>query len=217
MAVSGLSATIRPYGEGDKAAVYDVCVRTANAGRGAGGRYSTDDLVPDVVADPYLFLEPRHAYVLDNGERAVGYIIGTASTPGFVAAYRDRWLPRLRDRYQPLPGPPATEEEQRLDVMFHPERWLLPELAPHPAHLHINLLGGYRRRGHGRELMSTFLASVAAAGAPSCYLSVRRENVDARRFYERLGWRPIEVSDPGDGIYLVRPTSASGPGRHQMS
>jgi len=217
VAVSGLSATIRPYGEGDKAAVYDVCVRTANAGRGVAGRYSTDDLVPDVVAGPYLFLEPRHAYVLDNGERAVGYIIGTASTPGFVAAYRDRWLPRLRDRYQPLPGPPATEEEQRLDVMFHPERWLLPELAPHPAHLHINLLGGYRRRGHGRELMSTFLASVAAAGAPSCYLSVRRENAGARRFYERLGWRPIEVSDPGDGIYLVRPTSASGPGRHQMS
>jgi hypothetical protein len=29
--------------------------------------------VPDIVAGPYLFLEPRHAYVLDNGERAVGY------------------------------------------------------------------------------------------------------------------------------------------------
>ena len=37
-----------------------------------------------------------------------------------------------------------TEEEHRLDVMFHPERWLLPELAPHPAHLHINLLADYR-------------------------------------------------------------------------
>jgi ribosomal protein S18 acetylase RimI-like enzyme len=56
-------------------------------------------------------------------------------------------------------------------------------------------------------MMSTFLASVAAAGAPSCYLSVRRENVDARRFYARLGWRQIEVSDPGPGVYLVRPTS----------
>jgi len=205
--LSDLSATIRPYRDSDKAAVYDVCVRTANAGRGVGGHYSNDDLVPDVVAGPYLFLEPRHAYVLDNGERAVGYIIGTASTPDFVAAYRDRWLPRLRDRYQQLPGPPVTEEEQRLDAMFHPERWLRPELAPHPAHLHINLLPGYRRLGHGQELMSTFLASVAAAGAPSCYLSVRRENVDARRFYERLGWRPIEVSDPGPGVYLVRPTS----------
>ena len=202
-----MSATIRPYRDSDNAAIYDVCVRTANAGRGVGGRYSNDDLVPDIFAGPYLFLEPWHAYVLDNGERAVGYIIGTASTRDFVAGYRDRWLPRLRERYQPLSGPPVTEEEQRLDVMFHPERMLRPELAPHPAHLHINLLPGYQRLGHGRELMTTFLASVAAAGARSCYLSVHRENVGAIRFYERLGWEPIEVSDPGPGVCLVRPTS----------
>jgi len=207
MAFPASRATIRRYCDSDKAAVYDVCVRTARGGQGVGGRYSNDDLVPDIVAGPYLFLEPRHAYVLDDGERAVGYIVGTASTPDFVAAYRDRWLRRLRDRYQPLSAPPDTEEGQRLDALFHPERLLRPELAPHPAHLHINLLAGYRRMGYGRELMGTFLASVAAAGAPSCHLSARRENVDARRFYESLGWRPIEVSDPGHGIYLVRPTS----------
>ena len=55
-------------------------METAGAGRGVRGRYSTDDLVPDTVAGPYLFLEPEHAYVLDDGERAVGYVIGTAST-----------------------------------------------------------------------------------------------------------------------------------------
>lgn len=201
-----LGVTIRRCRDSDRAAVYDVCVRTANAGRGVAGRYSTDDLVPDIVAGPYLFIEPQHAYVLDNGERAVGYIIGTARTAGFIAAYQDRWLPRLLERYQPLSGPPVTEEDQRLDTMFHPERWLRPELAPHPAHLHINLLPGYRRSGHGRRLMSTFLASVAAAGAPSCYLSVRRANTGAQRFYERLGWRPVHVADPGDGIYLARST-----------
>ena len=85
-----MTATIRRYRDGDRAAVYEVCVETADAGRGVRGRYSTDDLVPDIVAGPYLFLEPEHAYVLDNGDRAVGYVIGTASTPGFVAAYRQR-------------------------------------------------------------------------------------------------------------------------------
>jgi ribosomal protein S18 acetylase RimI-like enzyme len=203
----GLTAKIRPYRAGDWAAVYDVCIETGNAGQGVRGRYSTDDLVPDIFAGPYLYLEPGHAYVLDNGERAVGYIIGTASTPDFVAAYQERWLPRLRTRYQPLPGPPVTEEEYRLDVMFHPERWLLPELAPHPAHLHINLLADYRRSGHGQAMISTFLASVAAAGAASCYLAVRQVNVNARRFYERLGWRPIEVRGAEPGTYLVHPTS----------
>lgn len=202
-----MTATIRRYHDSDWAYVYDVCVETAHAGQGVRGRYSTDDLVPDTVAGPYLFLEPEHTYVLDNGERAVGYIIGTASTPAFVIAYQQRWLPRLRVRYQPLSGPPVTEEEHRLDVMFHPERWLLPELAPHPAHLHINLLADYRGSGHGRELIDTFLASVADAGAASCYLAVRQVNVNAKRFYAKLGWHPIEVrgAEPG-ATYLVRPT-----------
>lgn len=201
-----MTAAIRRYRDSDWAAVYDVCVDTADAGRSARGRYRTDDLVPDVFAGPYLFLEPEHAYVLDDSGRAVGYVLGTASTPGFVAAYAERWLPRLRARYQPPSGPPVTEEEQRLDAMFHPERRLRPELAPHPAHLHINLLAGYRGAGHGRQLIGTFLASVAAAGAPSCHLGVRHTNVAARRFYARVGFRPVEVPGVAPGTYLVHPT-----------
>jgi len=201
-----LTAAIRRYRDSDWAAVYDVCVETADAGRSTRGRYRTDDLVPDVFAGPYLFLEPEHAYVLDDGGRAVGYVLGTASTPGFVAAYAERWLPRLRTRYQPPSGPPVTEEEQRLDAMFHPERRLRPGLAPHPAHLHINLLAGYRGAGHGRQLIGTFLASVAAAGAPSCHLGVRHTNVDARGFYARVAFRPIEVPGVAPGTYLVHPT-----------
>ena len=53
-----MTATIRRYRDSDRAAVYEVCVETADAGRGVRGRYSTDDLVPDTVAGPYLFLEP---------------------------------------------------------------------------------------------------------------------------------------------------------------
>lgn len=201
-----MTAKIRPFADGDWAAVYDICVATAGAGLGVRGRYSTDDLVPDTVAGPYLFLEPRHAYVLDDGERAVGYVIGTADTAGFVAGYRQRWLPRLLARYRPLPGPPVTEEDRRIDTMFHPERWVLPELAGHPAHLHVNLLAGQRGSGHGRELMETFLASVAEAGAESCYLVVRQANVNAQRFYARLGWQPIDVPSIEPDTVLIHPT-----------
>jgi hypothetical protein len=66
-----VSATMRRYRDSDRAAVYEVCMETADSGRGVRGRYSTDDLVPDTVAGPYLFLEPEHAYMLDNCRRSL--------------------------------------------------------------------------------------------------------------------------------------------------
>src|ERR1700759_5256020 len=105
------TAVIRPYRETDHDAVYDVCVRTADAGGDARGKYSTDDLMPDLFAGPYVFLEPDFAFVLDDGQRAVGYVLGTPDTAAFARAYRERWIPRLAGRYPPPPdnpAPPAT-------------------------------------------------------------------------------------------------------------
>ena len=105
---------IRPYRETDFAAVYDVCVRTADAGGDARGKYHSDDLMPDLFAGPYVFLEPDFAVVLDDGHRAVGYVIGTPDTAAFARAYRARWIPRLAGRYQVPPDPPASQEEELL-------------------------------------------------------------------------------------------------------
>lgn len=203
-----MSASIRRYQAGDRDDVYDVCVRTGAAGQDARGRYSSDELLGDVYAGAYLHIAPEHAYVLDNGERAVGYVIGTPDTTAFVAAWRSKWLPRMRGRYVPPAGPPASDEERKLADLFDPEQMLRPELAPYPAHLHINLLPGYQGAGHGRALMATFLASAAAAGAQSCYLVVRIANTGALAFYDKLGWQRVEVPDPGPSVFLVR--SADG-------
>lgn len=202
-----MSASIRRYLASDRDDVYDVCVRTGAAGQDARGRYSTDRLLGDIYAGPYLHIAPEHAYVLDSGERVVGYVIGTPSTREFVAAYLADWLPRLRGSYAPPAGTPTSDEGRKLADMFCPEHMLRPELAPHPAHLHINLLPDYQGAGHGRALISTFLASVAAAGARSCHLAVRVANPGALRFYEKLGWQRIKVADPGPSIFLVKSTT----------
>jgi ribosomal protein S18 acetylase RimI-like enzyme len=200
---------VRPYLEEDHDAVYDVCVRTGAASSDARGLYRTDDLVPDIYAGAYLLIEPELAFVLDNGDRAVGYILGTADSRRFVRAYRDRWIPRMRERYaEPSPqAEPVTEEDRKLAVMFNPESMLRPELAPYPAHLHINLLPGYQRRGFGRVLMAEFLAAAARHGAPAAYLAVYPSNTGARAFYASLGWREVRSSEPGRFTYLAKATA----------
>ena len=198
---------VRRYSPTDLPAVYDVCVRTADAGGDARGRYSSDDLVPDLFAGPYVHFEPHLAFVLDDGERAVGYVVGTADTARFVRDYRDRWIPRLADRYPPLGTVPRTPEEHVIALHRDPERMLGPHLEDHPAHLHVDLLPEHQGKGHGRELIHRFLAAAARAGAPAVHVAMVTANTRARGFYDRLGFAPIPVPDPGPLTHLGRRTS----------
>nr|WP_208383555.1 GNAT family N-acetyltransferase [Modestobacter marinus] len=199
---------IRPYRRTDRAAVYDVCVRTADAGGDARGRWSTDDLMPDLFAGPYVDLEPDRAFVLDDGERVVGYVLGTADTAGFVPAWRSRWLPRLADRYPAPTGPPQTPEERMVSMLHRPERMLVPELAAYPAHLHIDLLPEVQGAGWGRALIEVFCAAVAGAGAAGVHLGVDPANTRALGFYARLGFTPVAVPALPGAVFLARPTGA---------
>src|SRR5207248_11755279 len=84
------TAVIRRYRASDHTAVYDICVRTSDVGGDSRGKYHSDDLMPDLFAGPYLFLEPDFAFVLDDGQRAVGYVIGTPDTAAVARAYPAR-------------------------------------------------------------------------------------------------------------------------------
>lgn len=197
---------VRPYRTADRAALYDICVRTAHAGGDSREIYPDLELMPSIFAAPYAYLEPELTFVLDDGERAVGYVLGTADTVAFVEAYRRRWLPKLLDRYPAPAGAPETPEQEMIALMHRPERMILPELAQYPAHLHVDVLPAYQGRGHGRALMRTFLDALRAAGVPAVHLGMVTSNTGARAFYDRLGFHEIPVPDPGPLTYLGRAT-----------
>ena len=70
--MSSGSAQIREYRPTDRAAIYDICVRTAAAGSDARGLWSSDDLMPDLFAGPYVHLAPQLAFVLEDEACVVG-------------------------------------------------------------------------------------------------------------------------------------------------
>ena len=201
------TAVIRPYRPSDHAAVYDVCVRTADVGGDARGKYHSDDLMPDLFAGPYLFLEPAFAFVLDDGQRAVGYVIGTPDTAAFARAYRARWMPHLAGRYQVPPDPPTSQEEAMIALHYQPERLVVPGLEEYPAHLHIDLLPPWQGRGFGRRMMTAFLSGLRAAGATRVHLGMSPANTAARAFYDRLGFTEITVPGERRVTYLGRETA----------
>ncbi|GAA5059997.1 GNAT family N-acetyltransferase [Streptomyces similanensis] len=199
-------ARIRPYRPSDRDALFDICVRTGDGGGDSRHLYPDPELLPNIFAAPYAELEPELAFVVDDGDRAVGYVLGTAHTPTFVRRFRDTWLPRLADRHPDPAGEPSTPSEVMLRLMHTPERMLVPEIADHPAHLHIDLLPSHQRFGYGRELMNVFLAALAARGVRRVHLGMVTANTGARAFYDRLGFSVLPVADPGPLTYLGRTT-----------
>lgn len=202
---------VRPYRPQDHDALHDICVRTAHNGGDSRPAYADPDVFPATFATPYAHLEPDLTFVLDDGRgQAVGYILGTANTSAFAENFREKWLPLVTDRFPAPIGPPATPDEAIMQLLHHPERMVLPELAPYPAHLHIDLLPAWQGRGHGRSLMRTFLGALQARGVPAVHLSMVSTNTPARAFYDRLGFHEITVPNPGPVTYLGRTTEELG-------
>ncbi|MFF6783588.1 GNAT family N-acetyltransferase [Streptomyces sp. NPDC012510] len=199
---------VRPYRPEDHDALHDICVRTAHNGGDSRPVYTDPDIFPATFATPYAHLEPELTFVLDDGRgQAVGYILGTADTAAFARDFREKWLPRVRDRFPPPLDPPTTPDEEIVRLLHHPDRMVLPELAPYPAHLHIDLLPAWQGRGHGRTLMHTFLQALHTRSVPAVHLSMVTTNTPARAFYDRLGFHEIDVPNPGPVTYLGRTTS----------
>ncbi|WP_199565708.1 GNAT family N-acetyltransferase [Spongiactinospora rosea] len=192
--------TIRPYRPADRDDVADVCLRTGASGADATGMYSDDTLVADVAALPYLEFAPDLAFVVDDGERVLGYVIGVADTATFVEWWERHWTPGFAERH-PQPGPPTghaptSTEELLVWVGLHPEVTRIPEIADYPAHLHINLLPELQGRGLGRRLVDTFRGALAERGVPALYLGVDASNTGALAFYARLGFHELRSSTP---------------------
>lgn len=201
------SCLIRPYRPEDRDAVYDICVRTGDAGGDARSLYQDHDLLPDLFAGPYALLEPDLMFVLDDGGRAVGYVLGTSDTARFAQEFRDKWLPTVAARHRLPGGEPGTPDAVMTEFLHHPELMIRPALADYPAHLHIDLLPAYQGHGYGRALLNTLFAALDKAGVERVHLVMATANTGARAFYDRMGFHEVPGSDTAELTFLGRSTS----------
>lgn len=200
---------IRPCRPTDRAAVADICIRTGHVGEDARPHYRDPDVLPAIFVLPYVELEPQFAFVLDDGTgTAVGYVVGAGDTAEFARRFAEDWLPTVADRF-PAPsepvGPESGSDERMIDLLHHPERFVRPELADHPAHLHIDLLPSHQGGGFGRRLLTALFAALHEHGVARVHLGVSSANLRALAFYERIGFH--ELSSTPSGIVLGRSTA----------
>ncbi|WP_125775967.1 GNAT family N-acetyltransferase [Antribacter gilvus] len=222
-------AVIRPYRLGDRDALAEICVRTAARGGDCRGIYSSDDLMPEVFALPYVDAAPDLAWTVvvpggtvepgdermavDDG-RAVGYVVAVADTRAFVAWWEREWAPGFVERH-PAPGPPTGHDPSFTEAALvksgaDPSRMVTgitpEELDAYPAHLHIDLMPEAQRQGLGSRLLDTLRAALAERGVPGVHLSMDPANVNARAFYDRYGFVEMPSHRPDVPLLGIKTT-----------
>jgi ribosomal protein S18 acetylase RimI-like enzyme len=174
--------------------MYDVCVRTADAGGDGRHLYEDHELPGHMWTGAYLALEPDLAFVLEDDDGVAGYIIGALDTRDFERRCEATWWPALRKRYPDPADVPRIERtrDEHLRRAFH--RPVLTPTEPivgYPSHLHIDILPRGQGRGIGLEMMNVLMEALRAKGSPGVHLGVSHANERAVRFYQRLSFSTL--------------------------
>lgn len=196
MGAAANEPVIRPFRAGDTTeidACYDVCLRTAHAGRDATSLHADPRIVGDVYVGPYLAGFPEFAAVVEDEHGVGGYIVGVPDTVAYDEWVDREWFPPLRERYPQGTFATGTADADCVNLIHTPV--VLPDeiRVPYPAHLHIDLLPRLQGRGLGRRLMNELFSRVRDAGADAIHLGCSPENTDAIAFYRHLGFEDLLV------------------------
>lgn len=195
--------SIRPYRPADRAALFDICVQTADAGSDATGLVSDDELWGLLFAVPYVERHPDLAWVVEADDgRTVGYIVATDDTDAFEQWFRDEWWPQLTGRF-PRPVDSKTREDELVDGAYKRGPGRNPNAGEYPAHLHIDLLPETQGQGMGRKLIATLFTELTRRDVSGLHLGMDPNNIGAAVFYERLGMEPLPA-EPGGQSYGVK-------------
>ena len=181
---------IRAYRPTDLERLYEVCVRTGDAGSDAYDLVSDKQLYGHIWAAPYGVLEPEHAFVV--GEVAQGYVLGALDSRAFEAKCEQLWWPALRAKYPKGSG--EGLDAMLVGLIHSPPVAHDKVIADYPSHLHIDLLSSVQGEGWGRKMMDTLVASLRAAGSRGVHFGVSAKNTRALGFYQHLGFEELHAN-----------------------
>jgi ribosomal protein S18 acetylase RimI-like enzyme len=193
---------IRPVRPDDLGSIYEICLRTSDAGQDATALHADPRLPGHVWAGAYPTLEPAHSFVLvGDDDVPIGYVLGALDTSTIERRQDTEWWPPLRAQY-PL-GAGETEADRAMVTLIHDPPRADPDLAEmYPSHLHIDLLPAAQGHGAGRRLIETLVAVLSADGSCGLHLGVDARNERAIGFYGAVGFEI--VARPEGAIVFAR-------------
>jgi ribosomal protein S18 acetylase RimI-like enzyme len=179
----------------DAPALTKICLLTGDAGTSAEHLHDFGELPGLVYAVPYVNLPTTWGFVMvdEATKEVVGYILGSKDTRAYEIYAAEHWWPPLAEKYPPsMAVKPADERFMKLfrNMDTAPEA----NIAFAAAHLHIDILEQYQKQGWGRKLIKTAIEYLKGEDVKGggVWLGMDPRNVEARKFYEKLGFMRVE-------------------------
>lgn len=199
---------IRPYQPADRAAVFQLCGDTAHFGEPIERFFDARQVFLDTFAAYYTDIKGDYLWVAatdsaeDESAGVIGYLMGCPDTRAYYQWFRSHtrriaWR-ALTLQYRGL----FTRKTLGYIWRYAHVRVPYLDLAPYPAHLHINTRAGLRGQGVGTALMQAYLDQLRREKIPGVHLETSSENKIAAPWYERLGFQLLQRT-PTD---LYRPS-----------
>ena len=185
--------------------LYDICIRTGNYGEDARNLYNNHVALGIYYVGPYVALEQDLAFVLEDKLGICGYVLGTKDTKLFFKKMTEKWLPKYQKRFPMPDGDPENwNMDQKIVALIHNPRVSIPDsLNNFPAHLHIDLLPRARKKGNGRRMIETLHEKLQILGIKGVFLDVGINNLNAQSFYEKIGYKKLQVTPSKDGLFMI--------------
>jgi ribosomal protein S18 acetylase RimI-like enzyme len=181
---------IRAYRPTDLEQLYEICLRTGDAGRDATHLVTDPHLYGHIWAAPYGLHEPEHAFVLTgDDDTARGYVLGALDSRAFEATLEAEYWPTLRERYPEGSGDGL--DALLITLLHHPPVAHDEVVGEYPSHLHIDLLPEAQGAGFGRRMMDTLLEALQRDGSRGVHFGVSPKNERALAFYAHLGFATL--------------------------
>lgn len=195
---------IRPYKIEDRPAIRRICCDTGFLGNPVETIVNDREIFADLFTGPYLDHEPQWAWVAENSEGVVGYLLGSASPTFHRTLMLSGFQTTMKMIGRAVMGRYANHPRTKKFI-----RWLLtngyreqPRHPEHAAHLHFDIQKSYRGAGLAWRLWQKYEEQLLNAGASHCYGA----------FFSRPERRPESIySRFGFSVYDRKPTTIFQP------
>lgn len=163
------TAVIRPYAPRDRAAVRDICCRTAFRNLGSDRLFEDREVHADYWTSYYTDHRPEASWVIEEDGAVIGYFLGCTDHADFLRVMARRIVPSCgaRTLWRLATGRYRRPETRRYvaHMIFKGAREAPSiDYAKFPAHYHCNLLRQAYGRGYYTQLTLQFLDQLEARG-----------------------------------------------------